>query len=627
MKRAIVLADKRSPKPINGSGHLKALAKVGGLPLIIRNLRTLRSAGIEEAVVVTGYQAERIRTALDSYHVGIPVTVVHNSHWHLGPAPSVLSAAGWIDGQVVLVPSDHLYPPSLVRRIINCPAPADAIVLAVARRRDEVFDEQECLKVKLSADRVTDVAMTMEEPDGICSGIVRISPQLVEILGRLIEDVEISVVDALRAMARRGRLRALEVENARWISISSPQARRYADLLLKLHGDTLETSYEGEHPVLLNPGPVATTPRVKAAVGARDMCHREPIFSDLLDAVQRKLHQVFRAPEEDYDVLVATVSGTGGLESAVSTFVPHGKTLLVLRNGAFGERIAEIAETLGIDIVEIGLPWGRPIPLDRVEQVLDDRPDIGAVAMIHHETSVGILNPLAAVGQLARARGVTFIVDAVSSLGAEDLDVVRDQIDVCVSSANKCLHALSGLAEICVRKAVWPSIEDDRPRSYYLDLRKYRNYMQSRRQTPFTPAVNTVMSLNAALDELLETGVEERRNHYKRLNERLRKGMRSLGLELMVDPERASHSLTLVKVPDWATYQEIYQGLKERGFIVYESKDQLAGKTFQVANMGALEEVHVDSFLSALGQVLDHVRRESAPATASAGGRIRLVSN
>lgn len=625
MKRAIVLADQRSPRPINGSGHLKALARVGGLPLIIRNLRTLRAAGIEEAVVVTGYQAQRVRQALDSYHVGIPITVVHNANWHLDSAHSVLAAAGWIDRQVVLVPSDHLYPPSLVRRIIHCPAPADAIVLAVDRRMDEVFDEEECLKVRLEGDRVTDVAMSLEDPDGVCSGIVRVSPHLVEILGRLLEDIDITVIDSLRAMARRGRLRALEVENARWISISSPQARRYADLLLKLHGDTLETAYSGEHAVLLNPGPVATTPRVKAAVGARDMCHREPIFSDLLDAVQRKLHQVFRAPEDEYDVLVATVSGTGGIESAVSTFAPQGKTLLVLRNGAFGERIAEIAETLGIEIAEIGMPWGRPIPLERVEQMLDSRPDIGAVAMVHHETSIGVLNTPGEVGALTRPRGVTLIVDAVSSLGAEDLDVVRDQIDVCVSSANKCLHAFSGLASICVRREVWPTIDGDRPRSYYLDLRKYRKYMLDRRQTPFTPAVNTMMSLNAALDELLETGVEERRGHYRRLNERLRNGMRSLGLELMVDPERASHSLTLVKVPEWTSYQEIYLGLKERGYIVYESKDQLAGKTFQVANMGALEEVHVDSFLAALGQVLDQLRREHQPATAAGAGRMRLV--
>jgi 2-aminoethylphosphonate-pyruvate transaminase len=321
------------------------------------------------------------------------------------------------------------------------------------------------------------------------------------------------------------------------------------------------------------------------------------------------------------------VSGTGGVESAVSTFVPQGGTLLVLRNGAFGERIAEIAETLGIEILEVGLPWGRPLSVEQVEQVLDRRPDIAAMAMVHHETSVGILNPLADIGRLAQERGVTFIVDAVSSLGSEDIDVERDRIDVCISSANKCLHAFSGLASICVRREVWSRIDDDRPRSYYLDLRKYRKYMQSRRQTPFTPAVNTMMSLNAALDELLEGGLHERQSHYQRLSRRLRRGLESLGLELMLDPERASNSLTLVRVPEWATYQEIYLGLKERGYIVYESKDQLAGKTFQVANMGALEEVHIDSFLAALGQVLEQLRAEREPSATAAGGSLRLVKN
>jgi 2-aminoethylphosphonate-pyruvate transaminase len=596
------------------------MARVGGLPLIIRNLRTLRAAGIEEAVVVTGYEEHRVRAALDSYHLGIPITVVHNPNWQVGSAHSLMAAAGWIDREVVLVPSDHLYPPSLVRRIIHSPAPADSVLLAVDRRLDEVFDEEECLKVRLDGDRVTDVAVSLDDADGVCPGIVRIAPQLVKTLRRLLEDVEIGVIDALRAMARRGRMRALDVENARWISITSPQARRYADLMLQLHGDTLETAYSGEHAVLLNPGPVATTPRVKAAVGA-------PIFSELLDAVQRKLGQVFRANQEDYDVLVATVSGTGGVESAVSTFVPEGGTLLVLRNGAFGERIAEIAETLGIEILEVGLPWGRPLSAEQVAQVLDRRPDIAAMAMVHHETSVGILNPLADIGRLAQERGVTFIVDAVSSLGAEDIDVVRDQIDVCVSSANKCLHAFSGLASICVRREVWQRIDDDRPRSYYLDLRKYRKYMLSRRQTPFTPAVNTLMSLNAALDELLETGLLERQSHYQRLSRRLRKGLSSMGLELMLDPERASNSLTLVRVPEGTTYQEIYLGLKERGYIVYESKDQLAGKTFQVANMGALEEVHIDSFLAALGQVLEQVRAEREPSRAAGGGSLRLVKN
>ncbi len=606
--RAIVLADERSPRPVNGAGHVRALVKVAGLPLIVRNLRTLHAAGVEEAIVVTGFEAPRISAALTRYHLGIKVTEVYNPHWERGSAHSVIAAANHVEGPCLLVPSDHLYPASLVRRMLSYPASVDSMVLAVDQRIDEVFDENECIKVRLNGQLAGDVGMHLTSPDAVAPGMVRISIYLIETLRRLVPDADLSVLDCLRAMARRDRVRALDVQNARWISISSPQARRYAELLLKLHGDTLENSDTGGHALLLNPGPVTTTPRVKAAVGARDMCHREPVFSSLLDSVQRKLRTVFGATDK-HDVTLVTASGTGGLESAISTFIPQGQRFLVVRNGAFGERLVEIAQTYNIDVLEVAVPWGEEIPLERVRRVLAENPDVAVVGMIHHETSIGVLNPVAEVSKIAHEFGAVTMVDTVSSLGGEDIDVERDQIDVCIASANKCLHAFSGLASICVRSEVWQTIEDDAPRAYYLDLRRYRKYMVERRQTPFTPAVNTLMSLNAALDELLEIGLAARQEHYRRLSAHLRSGLEELGLNLLVDPERSSHSLTLVEVPEDLTYQDIYQGLKERGFIVYECKDELAGRYFQVANMGALEEVHIDEFIAALDECLTRTRR------------------
>ena len=608
MKRVIVLADEQSPRVVNGSGHVKALAKVDGLPLIIRNLRTLYAAGVEEAVVVTGFESERVSAAISKYHVGLNVVEVHNPHWQRGDAHSVLAAADYVDGPCLLVPCGHLYPPSLVRRMLNHPAPVDSIVLAVDRRIDEVFDENECLKVRLYGELAWDVGFNLNDADGVAPGMVRISLHLIETLRRLVAEADLSILDCLRAMARRGRVRVLDVKNARWIAISSPQAKRYAELLLKLHGDTLETVDTGNAAILLNPGPVTTTPRVKAAVGARDMCHREPVFSSLLDSVQRKLGSVFGASDA-HDVLLVTASGTGGVESALNTFIPRGTKLLVLNNGAFAERLIEIATTYGIDVLDVRVPWGQEIPLDKAEQMLAIHSDISTVAMIHHETSMGVLNPVTEAAEIAHRFGAKLIVDAVSSLAGEDIQVERDNIDVCVSSANKCLHALSGLASICVHRDMWTPIENDAPRSFYLDLRKYYRFMKEQRQTPFTPSVNTLMSMNAALDELLEIGVEARQSHYRKLNAQLREGLNNLGLNLLVDPKRSSHSLTIVEVPEGMSYSDIYQGVKERGFIVYECKGQLAGRYFQVANMGALETVHIDEFLAALAEVLSNARR------------------
>jgi len=126
--------------------------------------------------------------------------------------------------------------------------------------------------------------------------------------------------------------------------------------------------------------------------------------------------------------------------------------------------------------------------------------------MIHHETSVGVVNPVGAIGRACRQRGVILVVDAVSSLGVEDLDVVRDSVDICYSSANKCLHSCSGVSFLCVAPTVWPRIESIPPRVYYLDLRRYRRYLTELAQTPFTPAVSSFFALETALDELFEQG-------------------------------------------------------------------------------------------------------------------------
>ncbi len=249
--------------------------------------------------------------------------------------------------------------------------------------------------------------------------------------------------------------------------------------------------------------------------------------------------------------------------------------------------------------------------------MLDAHPDIAALAVIHHETSVGILNPVGALGRMCQARGVLLLVDAVSSLGAEDLDVVRDGIDVCFSSSNKCLHGVAGVAFLCVAPGVWDHVAQVSPRGYYLDLRRYRRAMQDLGQTPFTPAVSTFFALETALDELAEQGgAVARRDTYRRRRLRIRRVLADLGFHSFTNTGRESSSISTMRVPSFLDPSGLYDQMKERGFVIYKAKGVLAPDHIQVANMGEVSDADIDSFLQAITAVVQSARArttEGAP--------------
>lgn len=181
---------------------------------------------------------------------------------------------------------------------------------------------------------------------------------------------------------------------------------------------------------LLNPGPCNTSSRVKSAVIQHDVCHRTSDFAADLRRLVGKLARVFKAGPE-HEVLVLTGSGTAAMEASLASFVPADRKVLVLDNGAFGERLAEICRLHDMQLVHVRYEYGQLVDPADVEAAFAAHPDIAVVAMCHHETSVGLLNPVGAVGALCAKHDKLLLVDAVSSLGAEDLDVVRDHIDVC----------------------------------------------------------------------------------------------------------------------------------------------------------------------------------------------------
>jgi 2-aminoethylphosphonate-pyruvate transaminase len=354
--------------------------------------------------------------------------------------------------------------------------------------------------------------------------------------------------------------------------------------------------------ILLVPGPVMLSAPVRAALADCEIGHRDARFSDVLSRLRRNSRHVFRAGN-DHGIAFIGGPATSAIEASLATLLPREARVLVPFNGAFGARIAEILGVHGIAHVPLDFGFGRAFDLARLESVLAEerRRGLTAVALTHHETSVGMLNPVTAIGALARRYGLKLIVDATSSAGVEDLDVTRDGIDACVTTSGKCLHGAPGLSLVCVRRELLAASRSTPARSYSLDLHRYHDALESRRQTPFTASVPLFLALDRALAELLQDGIEARRRVYRRRREILAAGLEALGLPLLpLPPGTESSSVLTVAVPGGQSFEAFYAAVKAKGYLIYGCKPPLAPRWFQVAVMGELAEEDLHDFLEAL---------------------------
>ena len=358
--------------------------------------------------------------------------------------------------------------------------------------------------------------------------------------------------------------------------------------------------------VLLNPGPACTSPRVRQALLRGDLCHREPEFAELQIGLQRKLRRALELPEE-YEVALVTGSGTAAMEMAIGSAVRPGRALAVINNGVYGERAAAMARAHGIEVAEVRAPWTAPPPLDELQRLLAARNDIDAVVAVHHETTTGLLNPAARIGELAQRAGVPFILDAISSMGGDPLDVRGWHVDFCAGTANKGYHGLPGISFVYVSPAGRERVAQVPPRSLYLHLGSYLAPRSSGAPAvPFTPAVQICYALDEALDELAERGgVPARVEDYAARAALVRRGLARLGLIELLGPETSrSNAITAVRLPAGLGYGELHDRLKEQGYIIYAGQGGLSAQIFRVATMGELSLATLGDFIEALGRAL-----------------------
>jgi 2-aminoethylphosphonate-pyruvate transaminase len=385
----------------------------------------------------------------------------------------------------------------------------------------------------------------------------------------------------------------------------------------------------GKPKLLFTPGPLNTSEGVKRAM-LRDLGSRDAEFLEVVRNIRRRLLELGQVAGGDYAAVMMQGSGTFAIESVISSVLPHDGKLLVLINGAYGQRMAKIGRTLGIVTETLVFPESRPVDPTAVRQALLHDDSITHVGLIHCETTTGLLNPLAEIGAVVRDCGGVFLVDAMSSFGGMPIDLAASRIDFLVSSANKCIQGVPGFGFVLARRDLLTTAEG-RARSLSLNLVAQWKGLESDGQFRFTPPTHVLLAFWQALQELdAEGGIAARAARYAANHQALLAGMTALGFDTYLAPEHQSIIITSFYYPAHPNFdfRQFYQRLSDQGFVIYPGKVSDAN-CFRIGTIGQLFPENMQALVAAIRRTLDAMQidfpRAARGGEATMGGKLNAI--
>lgn len=358
--------------------------------------------------------------------------------------------------------------------------------------------------------------------------------------------------------------------------------------------------------ILLNPGPATTTDSVKYAQVVPDICPREKEFSDILAEIRMNLVKIAGGNNDNYTSVLFSGSGTAVMDAVINSVVPAQKKIAVIINGAYGERMIKIARAYNISCVEIKFSAGARINIDKIKKVLRNDKEIACLAVVHHETTSGILNPIGEIGDVAKKNNCVYIVDTISSFAGIPIDIKESGIDFMMSASNKCIQGMAGVAFIICKKDEIERIKNNPQRSFYLNLYNQYRHLEETGQFQFTPPVQTIYALRQAIKEYFAEGGDNRYKRYTENWKALRQGLGAMGFKFLLDAKDESHILLTVFEPGSENYSfdTMHDFLYERRFTVYPGKIG-AKRTFRLANIGNIYPEDIKRFLALMKEYMD----------------------
>lgn len=356
---------------------------------------------------------------------------------------------------------------------------------------------------------------------------------------------------------------------------------------------------------LLTPGPLTTTETVRKEM-MFDHCTWDDDYKAITQKIRKQLLELAHVSEEDYTVVLMQGSGSFGVESVLTSVIDKEDKLLIIANGAYGERMEDIAVHAGIPYVAYDEVYYKIPDAGRVEEILKSDPSITHVAMVHSETTSGILNDIQAVGKVVKEHGCTFIVDSMSSFGGVDIPVKEWGIDFIISSANKCIQGVPGFSFIIADRQKLIESEG-KARSLSLDLYDQWRTMNKDGKWRFTSPTHVVLAFSRALDEMMEEGgISARSKRYYDNNRLLIRRMKEMGIETYIGEEHQGPIITTFLYPEnhKFSFQEMYQYIKDRGYAIYPGKVTEAD-TFRIGNIGEIYKEDIEKVCAIIKEFLE----------------------
>lgn len=586
------LKDKTEHQP-------KGFLEIEGISLIERSVINLLNAGIQKIFIGTGYLAEHYDNFAKKYP---QITCIPSFNFASTSSMETLFVMReQIKEDFLLLESDLLYEAAALQHLTKS---TDTILASgTTHSNDEVYIQADTSFVlqKMSKDA--------EQLDSIYAelvGITAISYKSYKSMCELYANQDNKKIDyeymlvAVNQNTVPAPFIVKKIEKLAWCEIDDAQhlARAQQLILPKIKANNMQIKRN----ILLNPGPATTTDTVKLAQVVPDICPREQEFGDLMEFVANELTSIVASSDTHTTVLFGG-SGTAVVEAILTSVVPQDKTVLIINNGAYGQRMCQIASRYKMNFIEFVSSPIEPVDLPKLEQVILEAKNLTHLAVIHNETTTGLLNNLDSLGALAKKYKLDLIVDAMSSYAALPIDMEKQNIAYLAASSNKNIQGMAGVGFVIASQLKLESLKNIEPRTFYLSLyEQYINFIKNH-QMRFTPPVQTLYALKQAVIEAKREGIEERYQRYSSSWLVLTDALKEMGLTYLVADEHHSKIITSIHLPEKVNFNAMHDYLYSRGYTIYPGKvDEF--NTFRVANIGEIDQQDMLNFIELLKEYL-----------------------